>query len=204
MLSPIKSGVLFILLFTLACTGKDLSIYEQEVSIAKVSTRLGDMYFWMYNQTQNHKTNFIELANAQHYNQFTFNRVVKNFVIQGGCPDSVQYFENSPYLLEPEFVDRFGHKYGALGMGRDNNPDKLSNACQFYIVCKEAGLPNLDNQYMIFGEIIEGIDVLEAIEKESTDNKDKPLVAIPLDVSIVEFTTSQFQSRFGIEPTLFD
>lgn len=172
---------------------------EETFPIVKVSTRLGDMFFWMYDETPNHKAKFMELAEAKHYNQFTFNRVVKDFVVQGGCPDSTQYFVNSPYLIEPEFVDSIGHSYGALGIGRDNNPQKLSNVCQFYIVCKEEGLPNLDGEYMIFGKIISGGDVLEAIEAEATDNMDKPLESIPLDVSIQRFTANQLMTQFGFE-----
>jgi len=167
--------------------------------IGLVSTSLGDMYFWLHSETPNHKAKFIELAKAKHYNQFTFNRVVKNFVIQGGCPDSVQYFKDSPYLLDPEFNDSLKHIYGALGMGRDNNPGKQSNACQIYIVNKELGLPNLDGDYMIFGQIIQGLDVLEAIEQVKADGNDKPLVDISMDVDIVELTAQELKNRFEFD-----
>lgn len=167
--------------------------------IAKVSTRLGDMYFWLYDETPKHKEKFIELANLSHYNQFTFNRVVKNFVVQGGCPDSVQYFENSPYLLDPEFNDSIKHHYGALGMGRDDNPEKQSNACQFYIVCNENGLPNLDQEYMVFGTIIQGKDVLENIEMERTNLEDKPVNPIPLDVRILEKNAAYLLDSLGFQ-----
>ena len=192
--------ILSFLMVLVACKQTEQEPQQEETyPIVKVSTRLGDMFFWMYDETPNHKAKFIELANEKHYNQFTFNRVVKDFVVQGGCPDSAQYFVNSPYLIEPEFVDSIGHSYGALGIGRDNNPQKLSNVCQFYIVCKEEGLPNLDGEYMIFGKIISGEDVLEAIEAEATDNMDKPLEPIPLDVSIQEFTANQVLEQFGFK-----
>jgi peptidyl-prolyl cis-trans isomerase B (cyclophilin B) len=180
------------LLTLFSCGDNETTAVSTETSypIAHVSTRLGDMYFWLYDETPVHKAKFIELAKANHYNQFTFNRVVKNFVVQGGCPDSVTYFENSPYLLDPEFHDSLGHSYGALGMGRDDNPGKQSNACQFYIVCKESGLPQLDSNYMIFGMIIKGLDVLESIEKENTNTNDEPVTKIPLDVSI-DYLTEQ-------------
>lgn len=164
--------------------------------IGKIATNMGDMYFWLYDQTPKHKAKFIELANLDFYNSFTMNRVVKNFVIQGGCPDSVQYFEGSPYLLDPEFVDTIGHKYGALGMGRDDNPKKQSNACQFYVVNKESGLPSLDKNYMIFGQLIKGFDVLENIEKVPTNSNDMPLTPITLDISILELTAVEIQNTF--------
>ncbi|NNJ54621.1 MAG: peptidylprolyl isomerase [Bacteroidia bacterium] len=189
---------LFFVLVQVACSGKDNAPSQQEKTypIVKIETRLGVMHFWLFDETPNHKAKFIELANAKHYNQFTFNRVIRNFVIQGGCPDSVQYFKDSPYLLEPEFVDSIKHVYGALGMGRDDNPEKLSNACQFYVVNREMGLPNLDNNYMIFGKIIDGEDVLEKIEIEPTNANDKPKVAIPLDVGIVELSQQQLLDSF--------
>lgn len=173
------------------------TVKEKTYPIGYVNTRLGEMYFWLYDETPNHKAKFIELANAKHYDQFTFNRVVNNFVIQGGCPDSPSYFTDSPYLLNPEFVDSIGHIYGALGMGRDDNPEKRSNGCQFYIVSKEAGLPNLDGEYMIFGKIIAGENVLEAIESEPVDNTNTPITPIPLEVGIQQFTKKELLDSLG-------
>ena len=198
----IQFALLFILLIgVFACKENKPSPPDQEpsFSIGLISTSYGKMHFWLHNETPLHKAKFIELANAKHYNQFTFNRVVKNFVIQGGCPDSVQYFKDSPYLLDPEFNDSLKHIYGALGMGRDNNAGKQSNACQIYIVNKEQGLPNLDGDYMIFGQIIQGTEVLETIEKVATDGNDKPLVDILMEVSIQAFTAQELKNSFGFE-----
>lgn len=188
-------------LLVLGCTKSESQkpVDEKKYPIARVSTNLGDMYFWLYDEAPNHKSKFIELANRGYYNSFTFNRVVKNFVIQGGCPDSVQYFEGSPYLLDPEFVDSLKHTYGALGMGRDDNPKKQSNACQFYVVNKESGLPSLDKNYMIFGKLIKGFDVLEKTEAVTTDNNDMPLSALPLTVSIVHLTAAEIQLQFAFK-----
>lgn len=198
-----KQWVLFISILiafsTFGCSSKENQeiVKEKEYPIAQVQTDFGVMYFWLFDETPNHKAKFIELAEAKVYDEYTFNRVVRNFVIQGGCPDSVKYFENSPYLLDPEFVDSIGHSYGALGMGRDDNPQKQSNACQFYIVNKEQGLPQLDGNYMIFGKIIKGTDVLEAIEKVPTDNTDTPIEAIPLQVSISYYTKQELSTNFN-------
>jgi peptidyl-prolyl cis-trans isomerase B (cyclophilin B) len=195
------SLLLSVVLGLTACKDTDSPDVKSETTypIGVVSTRLGDMHFWLYNETPVHKEKFIELARAKHYNQFTFNRVVRNFVVQGGCPDSVQYFENSPFLLDPEFHDSIGHSYGALGMGRDDNPGKQSNACQFYIVCKEQGLPQLDSNYMIFGMLIKGGDVLEAIEKEKTNSLDQPEVDIPLDVSVQYYSENSLLDSLGFK-----
>lgn len=168
----------------------------EKFPIVEIETRLGTMNFWLFDETPNHKVKFIELANAKHYDSFTFNRIVPNFVIQGGCPDLPEYFEGSPYLVDPEFVDTIGHSYGALGMGRDDNPGKQSNACQFYIVSNNEGVPRLDGDYMIFGEIIHGEDVLESIESETTHSDDTPIENIPLKVSIIDYTEEQILEKF--------
>jgi len=190
----------FGLLLLQSCSAQDPESKgtESKYPIAHIKTRLGNMDFWLYDETPIHKSKFIELANQDHYNQFSFNRVVKDFVIQGGCPDSVQYFEDSPFLIDSEFVDSLKHVYGALGMGRDDNPEKQSNACQFYIVNKESGLSFLDGNYTVFGHLINGYNVLELIEKDSTDNLNKPLTRIPLDVSIVEYTEQELLDNFQL------
>ena len=197
------SSLIFIGLFVLiGCYDQkpaDPDPVEDTYPIGLVSTRLGDMYFWLYDETPNHKAKFIELAEDNHYDQFTMNRVIRNFLIQGGCPDSVQYFEGAPFLLDPEFHDSLGHTYGALGMGRDDNPGKQSNACQFYVVCKEAALPTVDSNYMICGMIIKGADVLEDIENERTNSKDKPITDIPLNVSIKRFTEKALLDSLGFQ-----
>ena len=173
---------------------------EKTYPIGVITTNHGAMHFWLYDQTPHHKAKFVELANQHYYDDFTFNRVVLNFVIQGGCPDSPQYFENSPYLLDPEFVDSIGHTYGALGMGRDNNPKKQSNACQLYIVSKEAGLPNLDGNYMIFGKIIKGEEVLESVEHVQVDSLNKPLQTVSMKVEVLDLTSSQIETSYGFKP----
>ncbi len=193
--------VILFVLFLFGCQKQETDSTEPQertYAIAEVATRLGNMYFWLYDETPNHKAKFMELAKENHYDQFTFNRVIQNFVVQGGCPDSVQYFENSPFLLEPEFLDTFKHTYGALGMGRDDNPQKLSNACQFYIVNKETGLPQLDGDYMIFGKIVKGKDVLELIESQKTNPNDQPIEQIPLNVSILQFSEKTLADSFDL------
>jgi len=126
----------------------------------------------------------------------TFNRVIKNFVIQGGCPDTREGFGDSPYLIKPEFNDSLKHVYGALGAGRDNNPDKLSAGCQFYIVNAKNGLPRLDGNYVIFGQLFQGQDVLDAISKVETDSTDTPITAITLDINIISLTKNELAEKY--------
>ncbi len=145
-------------------------------------------------QTPNHMASFIKLADAHYWDSLTFNRVVKNFVAQGGCPDTPAGFKDSPYNLAPEFVPDLKHVYGAVGAGRDDNPQKLSAGCQFYVVVNKDGLKRLDGNYVVYGQVIRGMDVVEAIVSVPTDSTDAPLIPIPLTVSVVQMSAAQIEA----------
>ena len=166
--------------------------------IGQIVTPKGEILFWLYDETPVHKESFIALANAGYWDTLTFNRVIKNFVIQGGCPDTPAGFSDSPYLLKPEFNESLKHVYGAVGAGRDDNPQKLSAGCQFYIVDDKHGVPRLDGNYVVFGQVFKGLDVLEMIAMVETDSLDKPLVPVSLDVNVVMLTEGEL-SEYGYE-----
>lgn len=161
--------------------------------VGRIQTDKGEILFYLYPQTPNHQASFIKLANAHYWDSLTFNRVIKNFVAQGGCPDTPEGFKDSPYNLAPEFSDSIHHIYGAVGAGHDGNPQKLSAGCQFYIVANKNGLARLDGNYTVYGQVIKGMDVVEAIVSVPTDSTDAPLVPIPLKVDVVEMTAAQLE-----------
>ena len=156
---------------------------------------MGEVLFWLHDETPNHKASFIKLANDGYWDSLTFNRVINNFVAQGGCPDTAEGFANSPYLLKPEFNDSLRHVYGAVGAGRDNNPEKLSAGCQFYIVQNKKGLARLDGDYTIYGQVFKGMDVIDAIVSVKTDSTNAPLTSILLDVNVVSMTAEELKQR---------
>ena len=162
-------------------------------SVGQIKTNKGEVLFWLYDETPTHKASFIKLANAGYWDTLTFNRVINNFVAQGGCPDTPAGFSGSPYLLKPEFVPTIKHVYGAVGAGRDNNPDKLSAGCQFYIVQNKNGLARLDNNYTVFGQVFKGMDVIDAIVAVKTDSTNTPLSPIKLDVNVVTMTAFELK-----------
>jgi peptidyl-prolyl cis-trans isomerase B (cyclophilin B) len=185
-------------LFTFACTTSQQKTTEKQPKtypVGLISTPLGDMFFWLHDETPGHKASFIELANKHYWDTLTFNRVIENFVIQGGCPDTPEGFGDSPYLLKPEFNDKIKHIYGAVGAGRDDNPEKLSAGCQLYIVQNKDGLPRLDGDYMIFGQIFQGFDVLDRIAAVETDSLDQPLRNVPMEVRVLELTAEQLKTE---------
>ena len=166
--------------------------------VGRIRTDKGEILFYLYPQTPNHRASFIKLANAHYFDSLTFNRVIKNFVAQGGCPDTPEGFAGSPYNLAPEFNDSLRHVYGAVGAGHDGNPQKLSAGCQLYIVANKNGLPRLDGNYTVYGQVIKGMDVVEAIVSVPTDSTDAPLVPITLHVDIVKMTSAQL-APYGIQ-----
>jgi len=183
--------ILVIFLATLSCTDSKNEI--ETYPIGQIKTPKGEMLFWLYEETPLHKQSFIKLAEGNYWDSLTFNRVVENFVIQGGCPDTPAGFSNSPYLIKPEFKSDIKHIYGAVGAGRDDNPEKLSAGCQLYIVQNKKGLPRLDGNYMIFGQVFKGLEVLDAIAAMETDSLDTPLNAISLDVNVIYLTESELK-----------
>ena len=162
--------------------------------VGRIRTPKGEVLFYLYPQTPNHMASFIKLADAHYWDSLTFNRVVKNFVAQGGCPDTPAGFKDSPYNLAPEFVPDLKHVYGAVGAGRDDNPQKLSAGCQFYVVVNKDGLKRLDGNYVVYGQVIRGMDVVEAIVSVPTDSTDAPLIPIPLTVSVVQMSAAQIEA----------
>ncbi|WP_460538238.1 peptidylprolyl isomerase [Echinicola sediminis] len=178
-----------ILLFS--CGKKTADTYP----IGQIITPKGEMLLWLYDETPRHKKSFIELANAHYWDSLTFNRVIEGFVIQGGCPDTPEGFSDSPYLLEPEFVDSIKHVYGAVGAGRDDNPQKLSAGCQLYIVHDKDGIERLDGNYTVFGQVFKGLDVLEAIATVSTDSTDTPFDDIYMQVNLVQMTADELKEN---------
>lgn len=186
-----KLFMLLVLLVSISCSTskKEVKTYQ----VGRIVTSKGEMLFWLSDKTPLHKASFIKLANTNYWDSLTFNRVIKNFVIQGGCPDTPEGFGDSPYLLKPEFNDGLKHIYGAVGAGRDDNPEKLSAGCQFYIVNNKNGIPRLDGDYTIFGQVFKGLDVLDAIASVETDSLDTPLTNLTLAVTIISLTEKELK-----------
>lgn len=181
--------LLILSIFSLFTSPKPPKTYP----IGQIKANGGEILFWLYDETPNHKASFVKLANANYWDTLTFNRVINNFVAQGGCPDTPAGFADSPYLLKPEFVSTIRHVYGAVGSGRDNNPGKLSAGCQFYVVQNKRGLARLDNNFTVFGQVFKGMDIIDAIVAVKTDTTDTPLSPIRLDVNVINLTAAELK-----------
>jgi peptidyl-prolyl cis-trans isomerase B (cyclophilin B) len=180
--------VLLILLAGFSCSPK-----ESEFEVGQINTNKGEILIWLFDETPRHKESFLSLAKAGYWDTLSFNRVIKDFVAQGGCPDTPEGFADSPYLLEPEFNDTIRHVYGSFAAGRDDNPQMLSAGCQFYIVQNKNGLVRLDNKYTVYGHVFKGMEVVDAIVSVPTDSIDEPITKIMMDVNIIKMTKREIQ-----------
>ena len=157
---------------------------EKEV-VMVVETTMGTVEFKLYNETPLHRDNFIRLAEEHYFDSLLFHRVIDDFVIQGGDPNS-KYAKPGELLGdgEPDFrvpaeirVDQgitcVKGSILAAREGDDVNTNRESCASQYCFMMRPC--PHLDGAYTVFGEVTEGMDVLEAIQKVATDEYDRPL-----------------------------
>ena len=242
----------------------------------KITTTLGDIIVRLYDETPLHRDNFLKLAKEGYYDGTLFHRVIKDFMIQGGDPDS----KGAPadkmlgtggpdYTIEAEIKPELIHKRGALAAARQGdevNPERRSSGSQFYIVWGQqysegqmgqlakqmkmqalqqkfnelasahraeimdmrrnrdraglqelqerlvdeanaaveasgsnglsdaqrqayttiGGTPHLDGQYTVFGEVVEGLDIVEMIQQTATGKADRPVDDIEMRMTVID------------------
>ena len=156
-----------------------------EEPVFNISTNLGTIKVKLYSKTPLHRENFRKLVAEHFYDSILFHRVIDGFMIQAGDPYTKDtskvelYGQGGPgYTVPAEFVNEYYHKKGALAAARRGdmaNPKKASSGSQFYIVQDENACLHLDGQYTIFGETVDGFDVIDRIAKVPVDRMDRPL-----------------------------
>lgn len=190
---------------------------------ALIETEYGNMKVMLYNTTPKHRDNFVKLAKEGYYDDLLFHRIVSNFMIQGGDPDSRNAAPGAMlgmggpgYQIDAEIGSP--HLKGALAaarMGDQVNPTKASSGSQFYIVQGQpvddnvlsgleqqkgiryspeqrqlyreiGGAPFLDGDYTVFGEVVEGLDVLDKIAAVPTAPGDRPLRDVKMKVKLIK------------------
>lgn len=159
-----------------------------EEPVFDIVTNFGTIRVKLYADTPKHRDNFSKLALSGYYDGLLFHRVIKDFMIQGGDPltkrpdNKDKFGTGGPgYQIEAEIVPEHHHKKGALAAARKGNianPLKESSGSQFYIVQSEEGCRHLDGEYTIFGETIDGFNVIDAIGNVATDERNVPISSI--------------------------
>lgn len=168
----------------------------EEEPIFDIQTNLGMIKVKLYSKTPKHKANFEKLALSGFYDGILFHRVIDGFMIQGGDPNTKdttlveKYGQGGPgYTIPAEIIPDYRHKKGALAAARRGdaaNPERESSGSQFYLVQSEETCAQLDGAYTVFGETVEGLDVIDRIAKVATDRRDRPIsdvriISIKLD-----------------------
>lgn len=209
---------LYILLLVLALL---VSCTSKREYVVRMHTTEGVMDLKLYNETPKHRDNFVKLVKEHTLDSLLFHRVMKDFMIQGGDPDSRNAAPGKllgdgdlGYTIEPEFMpEKHFHRRGVLAAARegdDVNPEQRSSASQFYIVWGQVftpeqlekykaryeermkrkmnitpeqyevyttigGTPHLDGWYTVFGEVVNGLEVVDRIQNSECDRNDRPL-----------------------------
>jgi cyclophilin family peptidyl-prolyl cis-trans isomerase len=154
-------------------------IRGKEMQIAGIiSSNLGDIKLEFYPEhAPKTVENFRELANRGFYDGLIFHRIVPNFVIQGGDPNTrdlsnrTRWGTGGPgWNIKAEF-NKNKHSRGTLSMARSQDPDSAGS--QFFIVLKDSNF--LDGQYTVFGRVISGMDIVDKIASLKTDSSDAPV-----------------------------
>jgi peptidyl-prolyl cis-trans isomerase B (cyclophilin B) len=191
-----------------------LTRYGQEnpENLVLISTRLGDIKIRLYDDTPLHRANFVMLTKKKFYDEGEFSRIVKDFMIQGGDSDT-RKMRLPKYLVPMELNPKYFHKKGALAMAK-NDTEPGSSSHYFYIVQgvkltdpqldaiekefnmklspqqraaykKVGGVPQLDGKYTVFGEVVEGQKVVDAIAALKTDKEEWPIEEVPIKVKVL-------------------
>ncbi len=155
-----------------------------EEPVFDIVTSLGTIKVKLYSKTPKHRANFEKLAISGFYDSLLFHRVIDGFMIQGGDPytkDTTmveKYGQGGPgYTIPAEFVPEYKHIKGALAAARRGdaaNPAKESSGSQFYIVQDAGTCAQLDGEYTVFGQTVDGFNVIDKIASVARDYRDRP------------------------------
>ena len=165
-----------------------------EEPIFEIHTTEGPIPILLYADTPLHRDNFVKLASQHYYDSVLFHRVIYNFMIQTGDPNTKdpakedEYGNGGPdYTIPAEIIPAHTHKKGAVAaarLGDTANPRRESSGSQFYIVQSEEGCSHLNGAYTVFGETLDGFEVIDRIASIRTNAMDRPLK----DVRIISIT----------------
>ena len=230
-----KKRLLLLAVLLLGGLTQGLTLQAQTAPQGKtvvLETTMGSIRIALYDDTPLHRDNFLKLVGEHYYDSLLFHRVIHNFMIQTGSPDSRHAepgeavgHKDKDYTLEAEIrLPQHFHKRGAVAAAREGdrtNPERRSSGGQFYIVWgttystltldrldlkldslshgtmgfseemrdqyrKYGGSPHLDGQYTVFGEVVEGLDVVDKIQQVYTDDYHRPVDDVRILRAVVE------------------
>ena len=161
---------------------------EEALPTSVIETKFGNIELRFFpDDAPKHVDNFLTLAGSGFYDGTIFHRVIPGFMIQGGDPltkgtDKSLYGTGGPDYEIPSEFNKRPHKRGVLSMARSQDPNSAGS--QFFIVVKDSNF--LDGQYTVFGEVTEGIEIVDKIVSQKRDSKDNPLERIQINIRLIE------------------
>lgn len=177
--------------------------------VVTISTSLGDIKLILFNQTPQHKANFLKLAESGFYDGTTFHRVIQDFMIQGGDPNTKDADPDNDGAGQPdaatipaEIRPELQHKFGAVAAARQGdyvNPNRASSASQFYIVQKHQGTKHLDGAYTVFGQVISGLDIVDKIATQPTGPRDRPTTDVKMTVKVEKLKKKKITELYSYQ-----
>ncbi len=175
--------------------------------VVTLSTSQGVIRLILFDDTPLHKANFLEKARSGFYNGTTFHRVIPDFMIQGGDSNSKDADPTNDGQGQPteatipaEIVPGHPHNYGALAAARQGdfaNPQRASSSTQFYLVSNHGGTHFLDGQYTVFGQVIQGLDVIDKIAKMPRDARDRPTTDVKMTMKVETLKHKKITKLYG-------
>lgn len=164
---------------------------ENKETLVLIKTRLGNIKIKLYEDTPLHRANFVFLSKIGYFDSTCFYRVVPDFIIQGGNSERIKTMRYRNryrnYKIPAEFMPNRKHKYGAIATARDweNNPNKMSNPFEFYIIQSKDGGHHLDGEHTVFGEVISGFSTIDKIVNLKAGGDEWPLDDVFMKVEVL-------------------
>lgn len=186
------------------------TVYAQKLKgkdqLVTISTPQGSIKLLLFDETPRHKANFLKLAKEGFYDGTTFHRVIDGFMIQGGDPNTKDEDPNNDgagnpgYTLPAEINPALKHVRGAVAaarLGDQVNPMKESSGSQFYIVENHSGTPMLDEAYTVFGQVVDGLDVVDKIAEQPANQRNRPLTDVKMKVTVEDVKKKKIAKKYN-------
>jgi cyclophilin family peptidyl-prolyl cis-trans isomerase len=226
-----KKLLLFLLLMSV---NQILTAQSKKDYLVTISTPWGDMHAVLFDKTPKHKANFLKLVDEKFFDGLLFHRVINTFMIQGGDPNSRKAKQGEMlgngdvgYKVDAEILPEIFHKKGVIAAARDDNPEKASSGCQFYVVQGQVwnemtlkdqmarspkrvytpeqqhvyktigGTPHLDGNYTVFGQVFDNLWVIDSVASQKRDKANRPLVDIAMKITCKKMRKKKITKLYG-------
>jgi cyclophilin family peptidyl-prolyl cis-trans isomerase len=179
--------------------------HKSKDEVVTITTAQGVIRLVLFDDTPLHKANFLKKAQSGFYNGTSFHRIIEGFMIQGGDANSKDADPSNDGLGQPnegtipaELTPGHQHNYGSVAAARMGGPAGTpSSITQFYLVENHDGAHFLDGQYTVFGQVIQGLDVIDKIAKLPKDGRDHPLGDAKMTMKVEKLKRKKITKEYG-------